>query len=152
MPVIASCAAAFGLCGNYFAFQRKLPWKWSSIELLTFMEYSEGSDVWAFGVTAWEIFSLGQVPFKGVVFGNEFIESLKNGNRLPQPAHASKDTWVNPVIYDYIFLMQKLMGAGFPLNCSYKVLLQCWDMERRNRPSFRTLTQVFHDLLTAGGR
>ena len=54
------------------------------------MKFSEASDVWAFGVTAWEIFSLGQMPYKGMRFGKEFINSLEAGHRLPQPMHASE--------------------------------------------------------------
>ena len=76
---------------NLNTMQHKLPWKWSSVELLTSLEFSEASDVWAFGVTVWEIFSLGQTPYKGMRMGNEFIQFLQAGNRLPQPEHASSE-------------------------------------------------------------
>ena len=55
------------------------------------MEFSESSDVWAFGVTAWEIFTLGQTPYTGMLIGNEFIQYIQVGNRLPKPEHASEE-------------------------------------------------------------
>ena len=58
------------------------------------MEFSEGSDVWAFGVTAWEIFSLGETPYKGTTYGPQFIESLKAGKRLAKPQLATDEMWV----------------------------------------------------------
>ena len=58
------------------------------------MEFSEGSDVWAFGVTVWEILSLGQTPYKGTTLSHEFIESLKGGNRLAKPQLATDQMWV----------------------------------------------------------
>ena len=74
--------------------QRKLPWRGASIELLLSSEFSECSDVWAFGVTAWEIFTLGQTPYKGKRYGSEFIQFLQEGNRLAKPRNASEQTWV----------------------------------------------------------
>ena len=70
--------------------QAKLPWKWCSVEVLKNMKFSEASDVWAFGVTAWEIFSLGDEPYKDMQFSNEFLSFLEAGNRLSVPAYASE--------------------------------------------------------------
>jgi serine/threonine protein kinase len=67
-----------------------LPWKWMAIESLRFLNFSSASDVWAYGVTLWEIFSLGEVPFAGLHFCPEFVQQLDDGLRLPRPAKATE--------------------------------------------------------------
>jgi serine/threonine protein kinase len=40
-----------------------VPVRWSPPEVLTQYQWSEKSDVWSFGVTAWEIFNYGNEPY-----------------------------------------------------------------------------------------
>ena len=45
---------------------------------------------WSFGVTCWEIFSLGRQPYPGVD-NFEVAKYLNDGNRLEQPALCSNE-------------------------------------------------------------
>ena len=56
-----------------------------ALESLKYMEISTMSDVWSFGVTTWEVFTLGQVPHSGYNWSSDFEEQLESGLRLRKP-------------------------------------------------------------------
>eukprot|EP00731_Ephydatia_muelleri_P006861 Em0003g1109a len=57
---------------------QKKPVKWMPPEMLQDGISTEKTDVWAYGVTCWEIFSLGAAPYPGVE-NNEMLELLCKG-------------------------------------------------------------------------
>ena len=71
--------------------QLPLPIEWASIEVLLHKTFSSASDVWAFGVTVWEIFTFGRLPFAECKKDEELVTKLMAGTRLPKPQLATNE-------------------------------------------------------------
>ena len=41
----------------------ELPWKWVAPEAAQFGTFNQATDVWAFGITLWELFTFGSMPY-----------------------------------------------------------------------------------------
>jgi len=72
--------------------QAPLPWRWLALETMRTSTFSTKSDVWAYGVTFWEIFSIGDTPYPYHNFTEAFMDHLESGYRLPKPIQAP-DEW-----------------------------------------------------------
>lgn len=72
-------------------FQISLSLKWMATETLSDRTFSIKSDIWAYGIVLWEIFSLGSTPYPGMSVTTDFIDKLINGLRNEKPKCA-KDT------------------------------------------------------------
>ncbi|XP_041610722.1 tyrosine-protein kinase Mer isoform X2 [Vulpes lagopus] len=113
------CVADFGLSkkiysGDYYRQGRiaKMPVKWIAIESLADRVYTSKSDVWAFGVTMWEIATRGMTPYPGVQ-NHEMYDYLLHGHRLKQPEDC--------------------------LDELYEIMYSCWRAEPLDRPTFSVL-------------
>ncbi|KAG0712359.1 Vascular endothelial growth factor receptor 1 [Chionoecetes opilio] len=67
-----------------------LPVMWMSVEAIRDRIFSIQSDVWAFGITLWEIFSLGNTPYPGMNY-KDFLAMLENGHRMACPEYANEE-------------------------------------------------------------
>jgi len=98
-----------------------MPWRWLSLEALTDQSFSVHSDIWAYGITLWEIFSLAEIPYPSVIFNEDFINNLIAGQRLGKPKYSNFEI--------------------------YRIMKECWRAETKERPSFSALKYSFHQLL-----
>ncbi|KAG0713917.1 Vascular endothelial growth factor receptor 1 [Chionoecetes opilio] len=89
-----------------------LPIKWMSVEAIRDCIFSTQSDVWAFGITLWEIFSLGNTPYPGMNC-SDFVAKLLDGHRMACPEYANEEI--------------------------YKIMTRCWEVCPLSRPSFTEL-------------
>ncbi|XP_018326020.1 tyrosine-protein kinase transmembrane receptor Ror2 [Agrilus planipennis] len=92
-----------------------IPVRWMPLESILYNKYTPESDVWAFGVCLWEIFSFALQPYYGMTH-EEVVRFLKAGNVLSSPENT-------PV----------------PV---YELMKQCWQQKPSDRPSFRIIFQT----------
>nr|BAA81715.3 protein tyrosine kinase [Ephydatia fluviatilis] len=100
----------------------KLPIRWMAPESFHDGVFSEKTDVWSYGVTCWEVFTLGKIPYPGVT-PFTLIKYLDEGGRLEKPSNAA----CSDQIYD---LMRK-----------------CWCQESEDRPPFSNLVLAICGIL-----
>uniref|UniRef100_A0A8C3D463 Tyrosine-protein kinase n=1 Tax=Cairina moschata TaxID=8855 RepID=A0A8C3D463_CAIMO len=97
----------------------KFPVRWSPPEVLLYSKFSSKSDVWAFGVLMWEVYSLGKMPYER--FNNsETTEHVIQGLRLYRPQQASERV--------------------------YAIMYSCWHEKAEERPTFTALLAGILDI------
>ena len=79
------------ICYQKFV-SRKDQWKWMAIEFLKYGFFTTTSDVWSYGVTIWEILSLGEVPYSDWMFNRiaPIVPSIIDGRRLKCPENVKQ--------------------------------------------------------------
>lgn len=110
---------------EYKAAGGKMPIKWLALECIQHRIFTHKSDVWAFGVTVWELLTFGDKPYDNVP-AREVPELLEKGERLPQPAVCSIDV--------------------------YMIMIKCWMLDAESRPGFKELADDFYKMARDPGR
>ncbi|XP_040293290.1 tyrosine-protein kinase Srms [Bufo bufo] len=93
---------------------RTIPIKWTAPEALMYCKYSTKSDVWSFGIVMFEVYTLGDMPYKGLN-NRDVVTKVTQGYRLPQPPVCTMDI--------------------------YNLMLLCWEDKPQDRPSFQELVE-----------
>lgn len=70
--------------------KRTVPIRWLSLETLTQYIYTTKSDVWSFGILAWEIYSKGIEPYPGFSVIDVNVQ-VRNGYRMDFPASTNPE-------------------------------------------------------------
>ena len=58
--------------------------RWAAPEVINGGTYTSCSDIWAFGITVWELFSHCELPYAGFTEA-QVIENILRGHRLEKP-------------------------------------------------------------------
>ncbi|XP_063689636.1 mast/stem cell growth factor receptor Kit-like isoform X2 [Bolinopsis microptera] len=95
---------------------KEIPIKWTAPESLRGNIYTSKSDVWSYGITLWEICTLGGEPYAG--YNNaETMENVRTGYRLQKPPSCNIEL--------------------------YELMTRCWLESPEERPTFaHILTQL----------
>ncbi len=70
-----------------------VPFRWMPPEALRRRRFSEKSDVWAFGMTAWELLTGGDVPNAFIGSNEAVAERVCGGERLARPDGCPDALW-----------------------------------------------------------
>ena len=92
-------------------------------EALRFHKYSQMSDVYAFGILLWEVWSGGEIPFSTVAADEEVAARVHDGNRPRKP--------------------------GSCPDAVYKIMENCWKKQPRERPAFARLKMDIQEAFAA---
>ncbi|XP_065663215.1 uncharacterized protein LOC136085753 isoform X1 [Hydra vulgaris] len=103
--------------------KRRLPVKWMSVEAIFDQMFTSFSDVWAYGIVLFEIVTLGSTPYPAIS-NRELILLLKSGYRMDKPDNCSE------ALYD--------------------IMLQCWNEDPLQRPTFTSLREYFDGAMSQG--
>lgn len=97
-----------------------IPIRWMPLESILYNKYTVESDVWAFGVCLWEIFSFALQPYYGMTH-EEVVCFLKEGGILSCPDRCPPE--------------------------AYSLLTWCWQRRPHDRPTFPIIHQKMKDLM-----
>jgi len=117
--IIDTADGTFTLMGSM-----KLPLKWMSIEAMDRRIFSEQSDVWAFGVVVWEIYTMGAMPYDGVKNADLQV-AVRNRE---EPLRLEKPDEMSDEIYEL---------------CS-----RMWGHSRSDRPAFEVCLSDFKQFMS----
>ena len=99
-----------------------LPVRWMSFECF-YGKFSQKSDVWAFGVTTWEIFTLAmEQPYSDMSVKQVVDDALKGKNRKL----LAKPDMCPPEVYE--------------------IMLKCWEHNTKQRATFEELYQLLSSI------
>lgn len=81
----------------------KFPIKWAPPEVLNYTRFSSKSDVWAYGVLMWEVFTCGKMPY-GRLKNTEVVERVQRGAILERPKACFKEVY--EVRFDFVLIFR----------------------------------------------
>ena len=125
----------------------KFPIKWSPPEVLNYTRFSSKSDVWAFGVLCWEVFTCGDMPY-GRSKNPEVVERVQRGQVLSRPQGCPGQVYeVSKNSFFFFFLeFIAVLKILIYLLSKFQVMRVCWAANPDDRPPFRQIKEELVDI------
>ena len=101
--------------GIYTTKGGKIPIRWTAPEAIIYRKFTCSSDVWSFGVLAWEIINYGERPYWNWT-NQDVLKTIEKCYRLPVPSNCPE------FIYD--------------------LMIKCWNIDRLKRPKFSDIVTM----------
>ncbi|XP_027563938.1 ephrin type-B receptor 3-like isoform X2 [Neopelma chrysocephalum] len=98
----------------------KIPIRWTAPEAIAFRTFTSASDAWSYGIVMWEVLSFGERPYWDMS-NQDVINAIEQDYRLPPPARCP------PALH--------------------RLMLECWQRERRARPTFPRIVHALDRLM-----
>lgn len=99
--------------------QDAIPVRWMPLESILYNKYTIESDIWAYAVCLWEIFSFALQPYYGMTH-EEVVKYIKEGNVLKCPENTPE--------------------------AIYELMKRCWNRKPGDRPSFREIYETLENI------
>ncbi|XP_075219327.1 tyrosine-protein kinase Wsck [Lycorma delicatula] len=109
----------FGLASFYKLTQIPDYTRWTAQEVFKRCSYTTKSDVWSFGCLLWEMSAVGGTPYSDIQ-STDVSTRVIHGLRLPQMRYIGDEL--------------------------YHLMLQCWQIDLDERPSFQEIINVIKDI------
>ncbi|KAM6918920.1 ephrin type-A receptor 4-A-like [Xenentodon cancila] len=110
--------------GSYLSPGGKIPIRWTAPEAIAYRKFTTASDVWSYGIVMWEVVSYGERPYWDMN-NQDVIKAIEEGYRLPAPMDC-------PVVL-------------------HQLMLDCWERERADRPTFSQILNMLDKLIRNPG-
>ncbi|XP_063281351.1 ephrin type-B receptor 4, partial [Prinia subflava] len=98
----------------------KIPIRWTAPEAIASRTFTSASDAWSYGIVMWEVLSFGERPYWDMS-NQDVINAIEQDYRLPPPPRCPP-----------------------PL---HRLMLQCWQRQRRARPTFPGIVRALDRLI-----
>uniref|UniRef100_A0A8C8A0A2 receptor protein-tyrosine kinase n=1 Tax=Oryzias sinensis TaxID=183150 RepID=A0A8C8A0A2_9TELE len=106
------------------AYTTRIPIRWTAPEAIAYRKFTTASDVWSYGIVMWEVVSYGERPYWDMN-NQDVIKAIEEGYRLPAPMDC-------PVVL-------------------HQLMLDCWERERAERPTFSQILNMLDKLIRNPG-
>ncbi|KAF7638275.1 hypothetical protein Mgra_00002249 [Meloidogyne graminicola] len=105
-----------------FSPSMKLPIAWCAPECINFLRFTSASDVWAYGVLLWEMFTYGNTPWDGLSGSQILYKIDTQHSKLERP-------------------------EACPFNIYNNLMLKCWEWNAEKRPTFENICNQLPSLM-----